>query len=333
MDRRLKDRAPSLNDLVKKMEAGGYRFMRFEIACEDPCLPVDVEWNYKDLVHVGHVHSHMSRQFFYIGENIYTTIDLQKFLGITLPQSGVFYVTDDNRIVVHTTLFFYVIFVEIRYELVGDLQTCTTTNYAVGTRSRLLGLLDPLIRFALRRNWARFTKDDRPLRQRRGALRKKGYSFIDRSPIDHRVTLDTSEPGVVLPSNPPEGRTNAFVVSDHVNTSVIVGDADHLGLQISFGPDEIKIFPRLCPHRGASLDSCSLSGNAIECPWHGRQFRPLARIAHNGTRQTFEGSFLWCDYDGGKLTIETRTDEKKGVETDWTLPWTAVQMGDDRATV
>ena len=320
----LEDRAPNLDELVQKMEACGYRFLQFDIACEDPCLPVDVEWNYKDLVHVGHVHSHMSRQFFYTGQNIYTTIDLQKFLGFTLPQSGVFYVTDDNRIVVHTTLFFYVIFVEIRSELVGDLTTRTTTNYAVGTRSRLLGLLNPLLRFGMRRNWARFTKDDRPLRWRRGALRKLGFSFADTSPIDHRATLDITGKGVTPPSGSPDDRTYEFVVSDHMGKTEFVGEADHVGLQIHFDQDEIRLFPRLCPHRGASLDCADASGLAIVCPWHGRHFRPLARIVRNGTPQSYEGPLHRCDYDGEKLVIRTRPDATVTADTDWTAVWSAL---------
>ena len=44
----LKDRAPNINELVRKLEACGYKFLRFENNCDDECLPVDVEWNYKD---------------------------------------------------------------------------------------------------------------------------------------------------------------------------------------------------------------------------------------------------------------------------------------------
>lgn len=321
MAQALKDRAPNLDELVQKMETNGFRFLRFDITCEDPCLPVDVEWNYKDLVHVGHVHWHMSRQFFYTGQNIYTTIDLQKFLGITLPQSGVFYVTDDNRIVVHTTLFFYVIFVEIRSELVGDLTTRTSTRYAVGTRSRLLGLLTPLIRFGMRRNWARFTTDDRPLRWRRGELRKAGFSFVDASPIDHRVTLDITDKGVTPPPDPATDNTYEFVVADHLGKTELVGEADHFGLQVHFGEDEIRLFPRLCPHRGASLDSEGEPGPTIVCPWHGRHFRPVARIARDGSRQNIEGPLHQCNYDGEKLVIRTRPDAPVTADTDWTAGW------------
>ena len=114
-----RDIAPNIDELIL---AGGERlsFSALRSRLRDPCLPVDVEWNYKDLVHVGYVHSHMSRQFVFTAPNIYTTIDLQKVLGVTVPQSGVFYVTADNRIVVHTTLFLYVIFVEIRSDQTGE---------------------------------------------------------------------------------------------------------------------------------------------------------------------------------------------------------------------
>ena len=175
----------------------------------------------------------MSRHFFYTGKNIYTTIDLQRFMGLTIPQSVVFYTTEDNCIVAHTTLFFFIVFVEVRYDRIGEMTTRTQTRYAVGTRSRVLGLFAPLIRHAIRRNWVCFANDDRPLRWRRGALRQKGFSFVDLSPIDHRATLSIAETGVVPPTDLPAERSYEFVVKDHMSQTALVGDADHLGLCIA----------------------------------------------------------------------------------------------------
>jgi hypothetical protein len=322
----LKDRAPNIDELVRKLEICGYKFLRFEINCDDECLPVDVEWNYKDLVHVGFVHSHMSRQFLYTGKNIYTTIDLQKFLGITLPQSGVFYVTDDNRIVVHTTLFFYVIFVEIHSEKIGEMLTRTETHYAVGARSWFLNLFSPLLRFVISRNWSRFIKDDRPMRSRRGDLRKQGFEIADVSPIDHRATLNIADVGIKLPSTMAsiEERISEFVVPDHIGQTQLVGDADHFGVQVQFDEGEIRIFPRLCTHRGASLDMKESIGSSVVCPWHGRKFSPLARIEIDQGAQSFEGPFHHCKYDGEKLMIRTRANVASTDSIDWTAEWARV---------
>ena len=324
MSEYLKDRAPNIDELVRKLEACGFKFQRFENSCVDPCLPVDVEWNYKDIVHVGFVHSHMSRQFLYIGQNIYTTIDLQNFLGTILPQSGAFYVTDDNRIIVHTTLFFYVIFVEIKVEQIADLQTRSETRYAVGSRSRFLSLFIPLIRFVMRRNWKQFVADDGPLRSRRGDLRKQGFTFTDVSPIDHRATLNITGVGVTPPLASPDERVYEFNLADNIAQTKLVGESDHFGVIIQFEADTIRIFPRLCPHRGAILDTKEAKGSTISCPWHGRKFPPLASITLDGNYQSFAGPLHHCDYDGEKLTLRTLADVNMADKFDWTLAWTKV---------
>lgn len=315
------DKAPNIDGLVKKMQMVGYRFVHWEFSCEDLCLPTDVEWNYKDLVHVNHVHSHMSRHFFFTGKNIYTTIDLQKFMGVTIPQSAVFYTTEENRLIAHTTLFFFLIFVEVQFEQIGKMKTRTRTSYAVGTRSRLLGLLIPLIRAATRRNWNLFSKDDRPLRSRRGELRQKGFSFVDYSPIDHRATLEIGDNGVIPPIDLPDECSYEFTVNDYQGQTVLVGDADHLGLQICFDHSAIRIFPRLCPHRGAALDVAGPIGSFIKCPWHGRQISPLALILLNGSAQVFDGPLHWCDYDGKKLVVRTKCGKGMAESIDWLAPW------------
>ena len=174
-DRKASDKSPNLEELVERLSLHGYQFMQFEIECVDPCEPVDVEWNYKDVAHVSFVHSHMYREFVYVGENLYTTFDFQKILGITIPQSAAFYSTADNRLIAQSTLLTLVIIVEVSHHKIGDFETRTLTRYGVGTNSFLSRLILPLAKYALKRNWMRFTKDDRPLRSRRGSLRRRGF--------------------------------------------------------------------------------------------------------------------------------------------------------------
>ena len=326
MSNQLRDQAPNLDEIVAKLEVEGFRFSRLKLEVEDPCRPIDVEWNYKDMVHVGHIHSHMSRQFMYIGKSAYTSFDLQKILGITIPQSASFYVTHDNRIIVNTVLFLYVIIVEIRYEAIGDLQTRTSTSYAIGARSSLLRLFMPILHKVIERNWRQFTKDDRPLRARRGQLRKSGYEFCDVSPIDHRETLRVTGKGVDTPAARPGYRCELRLGGTAAATQYIGAD-DHLGLQVHIDEDTVRLFPRLCPHRGALLDAKTIQagpgGGLIECPWHGRKFRALASISRDGGVQRFEGSFHRCTQDNGVLTIETK-ETPQTPDADWTEVWSKI---------
>jgi nitrite reductase/ring-hydroxylating ferredoxin subunit len=225
---------------------------------------------------------------------------------------------------VHTTLFFYVIFVEIESEKVGDFLTRTETRYAVGTKSWFFSLFSPLIRFVMRKNWERFVADDRPLRSRRGDLRKQGFTFADVSPIDHRATLNIAGVGITPPLDSPGERIYEFNLSDNKAETKLAGESDHFGLRVQFEEDVIRIFPRLCPHRGASLDAKGTIGLTISCPWHGRKFPPLASIAVDGDCQTFVGPLHQCDYDGEKLIIRTLENKNMADGLDWTLAWTKV---------
>ena len=318
MSEYLKDQAPNLDEVVSKMEAEGFRFSRFQLAAEDPCLPVDVEWNYKDMVHVGFVHSHMARKFMYIGKDAYTTFDLQKVLGITIPQSAAFYVTHDNRIIVNTVLFLYVIIVEIHPVLAGEMLTRTMTRYAIGARSSLLRMFIPLLWCAIRSNWQKFTSDDRSLRRRRGDLRIQGYEYTDTSPIDHRETLRITEKGVIALSDRPHYRSEVRLSGSQPLVQT-VGSDDHLGIQVIADSDNVRIFPRICPHRGASLDAKDAHGNSVECPWHGRKLRALASFSRNSSGEVFDGPFHRCAYKAGILTIETKLGADN--TADWSDAW------------
>ena len=325
MDKIYKDKKPSFRNLIEKFKNHGFYFSEFKLQCEDPCLPVDTEWNYKDIAHVSFLHDHAIREFTYIGNNVYNTLDIQKVMGITIPQSTTFYSTEkDNKLISHTTLFFGIVLVEVSYELVGELKTRTTTSYAIGSKFFLGKLLHPIIKFGVIRNWKRFTKDDRPVRKRRGELRQKGYIFDMRSPVNHLKTIDTYENGVSIK---PESnnhisnkKNDKVIISENMNKNIFLGEDDHLGLQIKITSNTIRIFPRLCPHQGGSLDNCSINDFSIACPWHGRKFKALCSILHNGKKQTYLGPYHKVNYENDTLEINYDISSKNN--SDWTIPWT-----------
>jgi len=319
-----KDKTPNFENLVQKFKKHGFHFSEFKLACEDPCLPVDTEWNYKDIAHVSFLHSHAIREFTYIGNNVYNTLDIQKVMGITIPQSTTFYSTaEDNKLISHTTLFFGVIMVEVSYELVGELKTRTITRYAIGSKSILGRLLHPIIKFGVIRNWKRFTEDDRPVRSRKGELRQKGYTFDTKSPVDHLKTIDVSTNGIFILNEGSKSREpierHKIILSKNKNKNILVGSDDHFGLQIKITPEVIRIFPRLCTHQGGSLDNCDLNVISVVCPWHGRKFAALCSIPHNGKQQTYLGPYHKVIYENDILEIIFNTSPKDS--SDWTQPW------------
>ena len=324
-----KDKTPNFETLINRLSDNGFRFSRFEICCEDPCDPVDVEWNYKDMAHVEFVHSHVYREFVYIGQNTYSTIDIQKLFGISVPQSATFYTTKDNKLVAHTTLLVFVVLVEVGFELAGPLRTKTTTRYAVGTKSILGRLLFPLIRYGLTRNWKLFTQDDRPLRRRRGELRAKGYDFSDTSPVDLRHTLNIAKQGIFSEKVAVLDGVFEIEVNDISESPYYWGEDDHFGLLLKRNGDQIQIFPRLCPHRGGSLDKGDLNSSSLTCPWHGRQIKPVCSISVSSYPVEYRGPFHILNFDGIYIRIEasaqSTSNDASGEKfpADWTSAWTA----------
>lgn len=318
------DKKPSFETLVQKFKNHGFHFSEFMLKCDDSCLPIDTEWNYKDLAHVPFMHTHAIREFTYIGNNVYNTLDIQKVMGITIPQSTTFYSTaEDNKLISHTTLFFGIVLVEVSFQLIEELKTRTITRYAIGSKSILGRLLHPFIKFGIIRNWKRFTKDDRPVRGRKGALRQKGYTFDTQSPVDHLKTIDTSENGIFIlkeeSKSPQPKECRKLTLSKNMNKNILVGEDDHLGLQIKITSKVIRIFPRLCPHQGGSLDNCDLNVHSIACPWHGRKFTALCSIRYNGKQQTYSGPYHKVTYASDVLEIIFAASPKDN--SDWTLPW------------
>ena len=98
------------------------------------------------------------------------------------------------------------------------------------------------------------------------------------------------------------------------------GRDDHLGIQIVRSGTMISVYPRLCPHEGASLDKknfwvCSRTreiprsgqkGHKIMCPWHGRLFEPMAifELSSNET-QNARSSHLILSVKEGVLSVDT----------------------------
>ncbi len=319
-----KDIKPSYEALIRRFKNHGFHFSEFVLKCEDPCLPVDAEWNYKDIAHVSFLHHHAIREHTYISNNVYGSLDVQKVLGITIPQSTIFYsCVEDNKTITHTTLFFGIILVETSFQSIGKFKTLAVTRYAIGSKFILGRLLHPIIKFGLIRNWKKFTADDRPTRSRRGDLRKKGYTFDTQSPVDHLKTINNSNNGIFISKEGSKTlQTKEFhkiTLSKNMNKNILVGEDDHLGLQINITPKIIRIFPRLCSHQGASLDNCDLNASSITCPWHGRKFKALCSIDNNSKQQIYTGPYHKVTYESDVLEIIFEDLPKDN--SDWTRPW------------
>ena len=324
MNKVYEDIKPDFDTLIEKFKNHGFHFTQFINECEDPCPPIDAEWNLKDIAHVPFLHHHATREFTYISNNVYTTLDFQKVLGITIPQSTLFYSdVTNNKTIAHTTLFFGVILIETSFYPIEEYKSRTMVRYAIGSKSIIGRLLHPIIKFGLMNNWKIFNKDDRPVRSRRGALRQKGYVYDTQSPVNHLQTISNSKNGIFISKEGIKSHHNKesykITLTKNMNKKILVGEDDHLGLQIVVTTKIVNIFPRLCPHQGASLDNCDLNGLSIACPWHGRKFKALCSIERNSKQKTYSSPYHNATYENDVLEIFFNDSVKDN--SDWSLPW------------
>lgn len=57
--------------------------------------------------------------------------------------------------------------------------------------------------------------------------------------------------------------------------------------------DQVHAGPGACPHMGASLDGCPVSGSTLRCTWHGLGFSPKGRSDWPTLRAHDDGVLLW----------------------------------------
>ena len=185
----------------------------------------------------------------------------------------------------------------------------------------------------LRKYLKNVTTSDTPVRERRGELRGWGYSFDgDKQGHSFEKSLNTFKSNVILPAQNTNGHFPAKLKIEEIlpnDGEYLFGRDDHLGVQIVRLEDSIHIYPRMCPHDGASLDrKCFIAGKDIQikalrgkrprdipiegkkafkitCPWHGRMFEPIASFRLNSSEtQTNSSEFTGLSLTKGILTIE-----------------------------
>lgn len=313
-------RRPTQAELVSTLQKHGYHFRTFQSAVEDPCRVDDVEWNYKDIVHPHFVHPHMTRCYTFADADGYSCVDLQRIFGFQIPQSVSVWVSGPDRMTLQTTTLSLIILIEVVYEAIGDIQTRTTTTYQLGSASRLLlAVAFPVFRWALKRNWNEFWRDDHRMRVRRGELRQQGFDFA-KPPAIYGIasTLKISDNNVVLPKGVRAHGTTTIDLADRKGQVVHVGNSDHFGLQLVLREEQIEVYPRLCPHEGACLDTPRAPTQAtVQCPWHGRAFPPIVTLRYAQAPTTVVGPLHRFVLAESTLRIEPLGEPDAPMPTEW----------------
>ncbi len=299
----------SQSELIQELRKEGFQFNEFALMQEGNYSVDDVDWNYKDIPHFAHVHQQAEAYPTFITDDCISSILAQPVLGFRVPMALMNYQSGPRRQTYYTSAFFFVLVIETTCESIGPAQTRVRTNYAIGAKG-LMRIFFPLLRWSIKRNYRMLMAGDVPMRERRGEIRKWGYSFrLDGQSQGFEGTLQIGRSNVIRPqalAAAPESTIDLRAVLPTDGT-YLWGRSDHLGLRLVREGTTVVALPRLCPHEGACLDLSPCVGGQTHCPWHGRKFKPLATFALDGADVQ---RVVSADYDflltGGVLRLTAK---------------------------
>lgn len=290
--------------IVRQLKSNGYHICTFSVSSTGPYALADADWNYKDVPHLNVVHTNVRALLGTVDDEVITTINLQKIMGIAWPLTLVNYASSDNAQTYFTSLGPYVLVVYTQYDALGPNETKVTTTYNVAATG-IMRFAFPFIRRTLTKNYRQLMLEDLPMRDRRGQLRARGFRF--RSDGRNRTfpeTMNVLVDNVVAPER-NSVRTEAVRLDElALRGEVFVGPDDDRGVRLVKQNDEVLVMPRFCGHEGAGLDCAQVKNGRLSCPWHGKTIVPLARLAlHDGASCSFGASNVSVDAGAVHLTL------------------------------
>jgi hypothetical protein len=291
--------------LVEALKKVGMHFSSSAMSSEGSYAPADADWNYKDIPHLNELHNLVESIATAIGDDIITTIFMQRLGPLRFPLTVVNYSAGDDSQTYYTTFGPFCLVIETQWTAINNNQTRVVTTYNLGS-SRLLKLLHRFVHRLLRKNYETLMSADIPMRERRGDLRRKGYSFrSDKDGYSFIQTLQITENNLVPPPSPNEA---SFIceIDQIPQGRSFIGDAVGKGFILNREIDALKIYDRTCQHEGALLDSAALSGNCLRCPWHGRLVKPLGIIENLNKESVVASPMIKIKTENNSLMIDFR---------------------------
>ena len=314
----------SVDQVISIFEREGFSFSKFSLETEGAHHPLDSTWNYLDIPHSQYVHDQIDSNYTAVDDGYASMIAFLKLGGLKIPLTITNYSRTPHSMTYYMTWLFFVLVVETEAEEIQPNLTRVTTNYHIGSTA-LLKFVHPFIRWTLEKNYKALMLTDIPVRERRGQLREWGYSFDSEKPShSFERSLDISRENVISPKENNDGDFPIKLTLQEILPSdgeYLHGRDDHLGLQIIRNGDVVGVYPRLCPHEGASLDKKNFlvctrrravpvsgqKGYRIMCPWHGRLFEPIATFELSSKEiQKAESIYLFLGMENGVLFLDQK---------------------------
>ena len=266
--------------LLKSLKKSGLANKSFQLFSSGEFEPQDVDWNLKDTIHIEFVHDLFSQGTIYQTDCTLTTINSLKILFFHTKYIGFMFDSEPNKTIylAHIGLFFIAVTTE--FSKSGESKTDVITTYNVSSNRLFLTIFFPFIKWAITRNYNELMVDDMQMRERRGALRKLGISFVrnnERYTFAETTKLNKKN-CLYKPSIFNRSRSSKVLITKKNGSSVLeflTGISDPWGLRGIIVDDKLALYPRMCDHEGACLDNATLNKNIMSCPWHGKKLKAI----------------------------------------------------------
>ena len=263
--------------IVSALTSTGMKSSSSQMIHEGRYAPTDADWNYKDIPHLNELHNQVDGFPTAIGDEIITTIFLQKFGPFRLPLTVVNYAIKSGQ-VYYTSFGPFTLVIDTTWEAIESERTRVTTTYNLCS-SKFLRFTHPVVHQILRRNYEVLMAEDIPMREHRGNLRAHGFSFKnDPTGYSFLETLRIAEDNVVPSSDPHQVAEFEVNLEDLKEGRNIVQNSLVSGVVIVKETENLSVFERICRHEGAPLDKARIENGCLRCPWHGREVSPLVRV-------------------------------------------------------
>lgn len=148
----------------------------------------------------------------------------------------------------------------------ADKGTQIDVSWAIAS-PRWLRLLHPFLnRRFVRLNETQNREDD-PIRDRRVALRARGYRFKTDEP--DFLNSNVVENNTIFP---PVSAPGSVTLDELPNQSAVRISFAERAFIFRRDHDAVDVWPGVCLHEGAEIDIAHLGATAVKCPWHGLEF-------------------------------------------------------------
>ena len=267
-----------VTSVLNGVRSWGYRERILTLISEGDWTAKDAEWNYLDVPHLNEVHSQARTETFFYGHQCTSSVLNQKVGPFEFVSVLTIYSSGPKELTYSSSIGPILMIVNSHWEDIEKHRARVVTTYHIFA-PKILGWSLKFVEKILERNYHILMSEDLPLRERKGKLRKHGFSFKhDNSLHSFLESRNISSNNVIPPKDLKEQVYKIGIDSLVDGKDQLIGPDDIRGLRLTRSGNQILIGPRMCMHEGACLDEAKVESSTIRCPWHGRKIKMLATV-------------------------------------------------------